>query len=66
LTAVPKGQISANTLEFLGHLMYDEYNDRGWFKSHEPWFRKAEQVGAKQLGCLEGIYSCSWCRPRLY
>jgi hypothetical protein len=31
-------------MSFLQHLMHDEYNDREWFKSREPWFRRAEKV----------------------
>ncbi|CAA7263392.1 unnamed protein product [Cyclocybe aegerita] len=40
---VPPGQISQNTLDFLGNLKKPECNDRQWFKLHEPVYRQAEQ-----------------------
>lgn len=43
LTAVPAGQISQNTFDFLSALQHPENNDRDWFKSHDPAFRMAEK-----------------------
>ncbi|KZT26118.1 hypothetical protein NEOLEDRAFT_1132677 [Neolentinus lepideus HHB14362 ss-1] len=40
---VPPGQISRNTLRFLGELGKPECNDRQWFKLHEPVYRLAEK-----------------------
>ncbi|KAJ3510472.1 hypothetical protein NLJ89_g4655 [Agrocybe chaxingu] len=40
---VSPGQISQNTLDFLGDLKKPECNDRQWFKLHEPVYRQAEQ-----------------------
>ncbi|KAJ8701795.1 hypothetical protein PTI98_000548 [Pleurotus ostreatus] len=40
---VPAGQISGNTLNFLRDLKKPEYNDRQWFKLHEPVYRAAEK-----------------------
>ncbi|KAG8855435.1 hypothetical protein FRB91_002235 [Serendipita sp. 411] len=40
---VPPGQISQNTLDFLQKLKDPEYNDREWFKLHEPVYRQAEK-----------------------
>lgn len=40
---VPPGQLSQNTLNFLAALQHPKYNDREWFKAHEPAFRMAEK-----------------------
>ncbi|PVG03990.1 hypothetical protein CPB86DRAFT_803964 [Serendipita vermifera] len=40
---VPPGQISQNTLDFLGKLKDKKCNDREWFKLHEPVYRQAEK-----------------------
>ncbi|KAI5114961.1 hypothetical protein M0805_001293 [Coniferiporia weirii] len=40
---VPPGQISQNTFNFLRQLQDPKYNDRIWFKLHEPVFRQAEK-----------------------
>ncbi|KAH9947777.1 hypothetical protein B0H21DRAFT_310324 [Amylocystis lapponica] len=40
---VPPGQISQNTLNFLSQMKNPEYNDREWFKLHEPVYRLAEK-----------------------
>ncbi|KAF8478830.1 hypothetical protein JB92DRAFT_1823346 [Gautieria morchelliformis] len=40
---VPPGKISQNTLDFLKQLAKPEYNDREWFRLHEPVFRQAEK-----------------------
>jgi hypothetical protein len=44
LTPVPAGQVSQNTLNFLGLLQIPENNDRDWFRAHEPAYRQAEAV----------------------
>ncbi|KAI6040353.1 hypothetical protein EDC04DRAFT_2678669 [Pisolithus marmoratus] len=38
-----KGQISQHTLDFLAQLRDPSCNDRGWFKLHEPVYRRCEK-----------------------
>ncbi|KIO21870.1 hypothetical protein M407DRAFT_28581 [Tulasnella calospora MUT 4182] len=40
---VPSGQISQNTFDFLKQLTNPKFNDREWFKLHEPVYRLAEK-----------------------
>ncbi|KAJ7757105.1 hypothetical protein B0H16DRAFT_1721564 [Mycena metata] len=40
---VPAGQISQNTFDFLTQLKDPKFNDREWFKLHDPVYRQAEK-----------------------
>ncbi|KAG9018031.1 hypothetical protein FRB90_012590 [Tulasnella sp. 427] len=52
---VPPGRISQNTLDLLKQLTNPKYNDREWFKLHEPVYRLAEKVTGLVLTKVEWV-----------